>query len=98
MIAVDSNDPHDAVIANIDLPPRNAKGLVEATAKVVILRPVGGGDGTLLLLELPNCGCKLWPMLSDDTFEASAQRLEAKARAVPGCRAPKSRPPYSPEF
>lgn len=74
-IAVDPNDPHNAVIADIGLAPRNAQGLVEATAEVVILRPTGGGNGTLLL-ELPNRGRKLMPMLFDDALEAPAQRLE----------------------
>ncbi len=75
-IAVDPNDPHDAVIADIGLAPRNAQGLVEATAEVVILHPAGGGNGTLLL-ELPNRGRKLMPMLFDDALKAPAQRLEA---------------------
>ena len=74
-IAVDPNDPHDAVIADVGLAPRNAQGRVEATAEVVILRPTGGGNGTLLL-ELPNRGRKLMTMLFDDAAEAAAQRLE----------------------
>lgn len=74
-IAVDPNDPHDAVIADIGLAPRNPQGRVEATADVVILRPTEGGNGTLLL-EMPNRGRKLMPMLFDDVLEAPAQRLE----------------------
>lgn len=74
-IAVDPADPHNAVIADIALAPRNAEGRVEATADVVILRPAGGGNGTMLL-ELPNRGRKLMPVLFDDAPEPGAQRME----------------------
>ena len=38
-IAVSPNDPRNAVIVDIARAPRNAQGLVEATADVEILRP-----------------------------------------------------------
>jgi hypothetical protein len=37
-IAVDPADPRNAVIADSDKAPRNARGQVEATADVVLLR------------------------------------------------------------
>src|SRR6267154_2192018 len=48
-IAVDPADPRNAIIADIDKAPRNEKGLVEATADVVLLRPADPlrANGTL---------------------------------------------------
>ena len=74
-ISVDPDDPRNAVIADLALAPRNAAGRVEAVADVVILRPAGGGNGTLLL-ELPNRGRKTMPQLFDDAADGPAQRLE----------------------
>ena len=61
-IAVDPADPRNAGIADIDKAPRNARGLVEATADVVLLRPADPlrGNGTLLI-DVPNRGTKLAP-------------------------------------
>jgi hypothetical protein len=75
------------VIAGDGLTPRDAKGMVEATTVVVFLGPARGGNGTLLL-ALPNRGRKLMLVLFDDALEATAQRLEAKTRAVAGCFTP----------
>jgi hypothetical protein len=74
-IAVDPNDPHNAVIADIGLAPRDPQGRVQAVTDVVILRPANGGNGTLLL-ELPNRGLKLMPLLFDAAYRGPAQRLE----------------------
>jgi hypothetical protein len=74
-IAVDPADPHDAVIADVALAPRDAAGRVEAVADVVILRPADGGNGTILL-EAPNRGRKLMPVLFDEADQAGASRLE----------------------
>ena len=37
---VDPNDPRNAVIADIALAPRNARGMVEYSTDIYILRPV----------------------------------------------------------
>jgi hypothetical protein len=65
-IAVDPADPRNAVIADIDNAPRDDKGLVEATADVVLLRPADPlrANGTLLV-DVPNRGRKLAPQLFD---------------------------------
>jgi hypothetical protein len=67
-IALDPADPRNAVIADIAEAPRNAQGRVEATADVVILRPadLARASGTLLL-DVPNRGRKLMPVLFDDS-------------------------------
>jgi hypothetical protein len=83
-IAVDPADPRNAVIADIGLAPRNAHGRVEAVADVQILRPLGGGNGTILV-EAPNRGRKLMSVLFDETAGAkAASRLEEASDAGNG--------------
>ena len=38
-VALSPSDPHNTIIVDLDRAPRNAQGLVEATADVVILQP-----------------------------------------------------------
>ena len=47
--AVDPKNPRNAVIADIDKAPRNAKGLVEFVADFALQRPVSGGNGAALI-------------------------------------------------
>ena len=72
-IAVDPADPRNAVIADIDKAPRNARGWVEAVADVVLLRPADPlrGNGTLLI-DVPNRGTKLAPQGFDDVAQPAA--------------------------
>jgi hypothetical protein len=76
-IAVDPADPRNAIIADIDKAPRNEKGLVEATADVVLLRPADPlrANGTLLV-DIPNRGTKLAPELFDDAAMPGANDAE----------------------
>jgi hypothetical protein len=58
-IAVAPSDPHNAIIVDIDRTPRNAQGLVEATADVEILRPTIAANGNRrLLYDVVNRGGK----------------------------------------
>jgi hypothetical protein len=83
-IAVDPADPRNAVIADIGLAPRTADGRVEAVADVAILRPLDGGNGTILV-EAPNRGRKLMSVLFDETDGAAAAgRLEQATDAGNG--------------
>jgi hypothetical protein len=81
-IAVDPADPRNAVIADIDKAPRNARGQVEATADVVLLRPADPlrGNGTLLV-DVPNRGTKLAPQLFDDVAQPGATEAGKSADA-----------------
>jgi hypothetical protein len=81
-IAIDPTDPRNAVIADIDKAPRNEKGLVEATADVVLLRPADPlrANGTLLV-DIPNRGTKLAPQLFDDAAMPGANDAEKAADA-----------------
>jgi SnoaL-like domain len=81
-IAVDPSDPRNAVIADIDKAPRNEKGLVEATADVVLLRPADPlrANGTLLV-DIPNRGTKLAPHLFDDAAMPGANDAEKASDA-----------------
>ena len=56
--AVDPAHPLHAEITDLDRAPRNTAGLVEGSADFYLLRPVGGGNGALLL-DLANRGRKV---------------------------------------
>ena len=89
-IALNPSDDRNAVITDLAQAPRNPDGKVEATADVVILRPADPthGNGTLLL-DVPNRGRKLAPLLFDDS---SLARREQRAR----CRRRRHRLPAPP--
>ncbi|MBZ5603814.1 MAG: hypothetical protein LAO79_16055 [Acidobacteriia bacterium] len=53
--AVDPNLPHNKIIVDLDRAPRNAKGQVEFSSDVFILRPKTNSNGTALL-EISNRG------------------------------------------
>src|SRR5467141_4964091 len=55
--AVDPNNPHDKIIADIDKAPRNSQGKVEFSADLFILRPKDPSRGNgVLLFDVPNRG------------------------------------------
>ena len=55
--ALDPRDPHNSVIADLDRAPRNARGEVEFTGDVDILRPKRAAAGNdVLLIDVPNRG------------------------------------------
>src|SRR5262245_44167962 len=58
-VALSPGDPHNAIIVDLDRAPRNAQGLVEATADVVILRPTNAANGNRrLLYDVVNRGAQ----------------------------------------
>src|SRR5262249_38015921 len=58
-IAVSPSDPRNAVLVDIERAPRNAQGLVEATADVEILRPALAQNGNRrLFYDVLNRGSK----------------------------------------
>src|SRR5215510_7787747 len=53
-VAVSPTDRHNTIIIDIDRAPRNAQGLVEATADLEILHPTNAANGNRrLLYEAP---------------------------------------------
>ncbi len=57
---LDPNDPHNAMIVDIGLAPRNASGMVEYSMDIYILRPVDSSNGNgRLFFEINNRGNKL---------------------------------------
>jgi hypothetical protein len=59
---VDPRDPLNAVIQDIDLAPRNQRGMVEYSTQVSILKPVDEGLGNrTMLFEIVNRGNKVNP-------------------------------------
>ena len=76
-IVVDPADPRNSVIADIDKAPRDERGLVEATADVVLLRPADPlrANGTLLV-DIANRGTKLAPQLFDDAAKPGGNNAE----------------------
>ena len=53
--AVDPNLPHNKIIVDLDRAPRNAKGLVEFSSDLFVLKPKTNSNGTALL-EISNRG------------------------------------------
>lgn len=53
--AVDPNDPHNAIVADLDRAPRNAQGRVEFSADFEVVRPRTGGNG-VVLIDIVNRG------------------------------------------
>lgn len=76
-VSLDPDDPRNAVLADIALAPRDARGRVEAVTDVVVLRPTRP-SGTLLL-EVLNRGRAVLPGLARD-----ADATPAGAPAPPG--------------
>jgi len=59
---IDPNDPHNSLIQDIALAPRDANGMVEYSTKVSILKPVNmAGANRAMLVEIVNRGNKLDP-------------------------------------
>jgi hypothetical protein len=57
--AVDPNNAHNKIIADLDKAPRNAQGKVEFTADVFIIRPKDASKGNgALIFDIPNRGNK----------------------------------------
>ncbi|MCB4821484.1 alpha/beta hydrolase domain-containing protein [Roseicella aerolata] len=78
---LDPDDPRDAVIADLALAPRNARGRVEYATEVVILRPAdpARADGRLLY-DVTNRGRKL---LFAYAYDAPAGQAELNALRRP---------------
>ena len=82
-IAVSPTDPRNAVIVDIDRAPRNAQGLVEATAEVEILRPTNAANGNRrLFYDVVNRGSK--PSFSNFNDVRSGNVLAKAADAGTG--------------
>ncbi len=57
--AVDPNNPHNKIIADLDKAPRNAQGMVEFSSDVFIVRPKDASKGNgVVFLDIPNRGHK----------------------------------------
>src|SRR2546423_14219551 len=53
--ALDPSNPHNAAIVDLDKAPRNARGEVEFSGDVDVVRPKNGGNG-VLYVDVPNRG------------------------------------------
>lgn len=73
-LAVDPADPRNAVIADIELAPKDNNGRITATADVLILQPQHP-NGTLLI-EVPNRGRKLMGPVIDNAPDTYARLSE----------------------
>src|ERR1700694_1657207 len=57
--AVDPNNPHNKIIADLDKAPRNAQGKVEFSADLFIIRPKDPSKGNgVMFFDIPNRGGK----------------------------------------
>jgi alpha/beta hydrolase family protein len=77
-IAVAPDNPHNAMIVDIDRAPRNARGEVEAVAEVEILRPTVAANGNrALFYEVLNRGSKLGFALFNDLAAVTNDLVKA---------------------
>ncbi len=76
---VDPREAHNRVIVDLDKAPRNARGLVEFSADIYILKPKDPNRGNgAVLVEIPNRGRKLMlPLLNDHAVGAADPASEA---------------------
>ena len=63
----------NAPVADLELAPRNARGLVAYAADFYLLRPLDGGRGRLLL-DVPNRGRKIALGMFNSTPRATIRR------------------------
>ena len=80
---LDPADPGNAIIQDIDLAPRNARGMVEYSTDIQILKPSDQSRGNrVLLFEVVNRGNKLAVRVFDS--DISGGLAESNALANPG--------------
>jgi hypothetical protein len=66
---VDPEDPRNAVITDIELAPRNARGMVEYSMDIYILKPADLSRGNRkLVIDVNNRGDKRFAQLNDSPF------------------------------
>jgi Alpha/beta hydrolase domain len=86
---LDPNDPKNAVIQDIKLAPRNAKGMVEYTATFQLVKPVDMTKASHLMWhDVPNRGGRLTIVPAEratgDIGLSSGWQGDAAGRTVPG--------------
>src|SRR5450631_756669 len=86
---LDPNDPKNAVIQDIKLAPRNAKGMVEYTATFQLVKPVDMTKASRLMWhDVPNRGGRLTIVPAEratgDVGLSSGWQGDSAGRTVPG--------------
>src|SRR4029079_14358933 len=66
---LDPNDPHNAIIQDINLAPRNANGMVEYVASFFLVKPIDMSKSSRLLWhDVPNRGGRLTIVPAERAF------------------------------
>jgi hypothetical protein len=86
---LDPNDPHNAIIQDIKLAPRNARGLVEYTASFALVKPIDMSRSSRLMWhDVPNRSVRLTigPLerATGDIGLSSGWQGDSSGRTVPG--------------
>ena len=86
---LDPKDPHNAIITDIALAPRNAKGLVEYVATFFIVKPIDLGKSShLMWQDVPNRGGRVTIGLAERNFGdiglSSGWQGDSSGRTTPG--------------
>jgi hypothetical protein len=86
---LDPNDPHNAIIQDIKLAPRNARGLVEYTASFQLVKPIDMARSSRLLWhDVPNRAGRLTIVPAEralgDIGLSSGWQGDNSGRTVPG--------------
>ena len=81
---LDPNDPRNAVIADLALAPRNARGRVEYSRDINLLTPTDPAKGNhKLYVEVNNRGAKLFGALNQASVSVQARHLVARVCLEP---------------
>ena len=86
---LDPNDPHNAIIQDIKLAPRNARGMVEYTASFQLAKPIDAAKASHVLWhDVPNRGTRvvIAPVqrMTGDMFLTSGWQGDNAGGTVPG--------------
>src|SRR2546423_9661411 len=86
---LDPKDPHNAIITDIQLAPKNARGMVEYTATFQIVKPIDMSKASHLMWhDVPNRGGRLTIVAAErnlgDVGLSSGWQGDNSGRTVPG--------------
>ena len=81
---LDPSDPHDAIIQDIGLAPKDAQGRVHYSTEVELLKPAAGKGNGVLMFEVNNRGNKLALGFFDDGVSGTTEQQNGLSSAGDG--------------
>ena len=71
---LDPADPHNSIIQDLALAPKDAQGLVHYSTTVEMLKPAAGRGNGILMFEVNNRGNKLAPSFFNDAMQGNTEQ------------------------